>query len=160
MPPPPPILRPPDHPIRVPTAGRIVALAAALASLAVLVTAVRLHPSPDGLGTHEELGLERCQFERRTGVPCPTCGMTTSFSHFVRGHWLASVYVQPFAAILALGTAMTWWGGIYIAATGRPIHRLLHLLSARYYLAGLLALAVVAWAWKIFIHLRGIDGWK
>lgn len=154
------ILSPPAAPPRLSAAGRFFALGLAAACLAVLATAAWLRPSPNGLGTHTELRMEPCQFERRTGLPCITCGMTTSFAHFVRGNWLASLYVQPFAALLAMAAAMTLWGSAYIALTGRPAHRLLRLLRARYYLTALFTLAILAWAWKIFIHVRGIDGWR
>ena len=85
--------------------------------------------------------------------------MTTSFSYFVRGRFVASLYVQPFAAVLALACAMLAWAGGYVAISGRPLHRLLRLAPARYYLAACFGLAVLAWAWKIFIHVYGIDGW-
>jgi hypothetical protein len=89
-----------------------------------------------------------------------SCGMTTSFSWFVRGNLLASLYVQPMGMALAMITACCVWGGSYVAATGRPVYRLLRLLPGRYYLFPLLALGVLAWGWKILIHLNGLDGWR
>jgi hypothetical protein len=85
--------------------------------------------------------------------------MTTSFSWFARGNLIASAYVQPMGLILALMAAASVWGGSYIAVSGRPVHRLLRLLPAGYTLIPLLLVGVVAWGWKIFIHLNGIDGW-
>ena len=84
--------------------------------------------------------------------------MTTSFAHFVRGQILASLWVQPMGTILALVTTMVFWASLYIAATARPAHRLLNLIPARYYFAPFLALLVLAWAWKIYIHVTGRDG--
>jgi hypothetical protein len=86
--------------------------------------------------------------------------MTTSFAWFARGNLLASIYVQPMGAMLAALAGMAVWGGAYIAITARPAHRLLSSLRPRYHVAPLLVLAVLAWAWKIYIHLHGIDGWK
>src|SRR5437764_1782260 len=140
--------------------GRVVALTVAMACLGVLVIAARLNPSKTGLGSHRQLGLQECQFESRTGIPCPTCGMTTSFAHFVRGQILASFWVQPMGTILALLTTMAFWAALYIAISARPAHRLLNLIPARYYLLPLLALLVLAWAWKIWIHVTGRDGWS
>jgi putative effector of murein hydrolase LrgA (UPF0299 family) len=39
------------------------------------------------MGTHQgkPLGLLPCSFYQGTGVPCPACGMTTSFALLVRG---------------------------------------------------------------------------
>ena len=154
-----PILHPPGQAPRLGWRGRGAAAVLAAGCLALLVVALYVHPNPNGVGTHTQLGQRGCLFLERTGVPCPTCGMTTSFSHFVRGQWLSSLYVQPAAAVLALATALTLWGAIYAVFSGRPVHRLFRFISARYYLLPFLSLLVVAWAWKIFIHLRGIDGW-
>jgi hypothetical protein len=122
--------------------------------------AARLTPNPAGVGTHREMGLDACAFLQRTGLPCPACGMTTSFSWFVRGNFLASFYVQPMGAVLAICCGMTVWGGAYIAVTGRAVHRLLASLGPQYHVIPLLSFGVLAWGWKIFIHLHGIDGWK
>ena len=123
------------------------------------VFAAKLNPSSNGIGSHRQLGLQECQFEARTGIPCPTCGMTTSFAHFVRGQIVASLWVQPMGTVLALLTTMMFWAGLYIATTGRPAHRLFNFIPARYYLLPLLVLLVLAWAWKIWIHVTGRDGW-
>ena len=85
--------------------------------------------------------------------------MTTSFSWFARGHLPASFYVQPMGALLALAAACTVWGGAYVALTGRPLHRLVYVLPARACLIGILGFAIAAWGWKVFIRLRGLDGW-
>ena len=156
----PPILCPPQRALLLTSSARLLALAVAAGCVALLLVATRARPSPTGIGTHRQLGMERCQFEAQTGVPCPTCGMTTSYAHFVRGQWIAAFYVQPMAALMALATCMSAWAGLYIALTGRPIHRLFYLLRARYYVTAVLSLAVLAWAWKIWIHLHGIDGWR
>ena len=46
-----------------------------------------------------------------------------------------------------------------LAVSGRPAHRLLNYLPGRYYLWPLLIFGVLAWVWKIFIHVTGRDGW-
>jgi len=106
------------------------------------------------------MGLDACAFLHLTGLPCPACGMTTSFAWFVRGNFLASFYVQPMGAVLAMCCGMAVWGGAYIAMTGRPVHRLIASVGPKYHVIPLLSFGVLAWAWKIFIHLHGIDGWR
>lgn len=139
--------------------GRLAALAAALGCLAPLVTAALLTPSARGTGSHTALGLASCQFLARTGLPCPTCGMTTSWTWFVRGNLAASLYVQPMGTVLAVLAVCCFWAGLYIAITGRPVYRLLRVLPGRYFFVPLLLFAIAAWGWKIFIHLTGHDGW-
>jgi hypothetical protein len=36
-------------------------------------------------GTHQGLGLPPCTFYSQTGLPCPSCGMTSSFALLIRG---------------------------------------------------------------------------
>jgi hypothetical protein len=139
--------------------GRLVALAVSAGCLTLMLIAYHLTPDPGGMGTHTELGLQPCQFALHTGLPCPTCGMTTSFAWLARGNFPAAFYVQPMGALIALGAIASFWVGLYIALTGRAVYRLLLLGPIRYYVPLIVALAIAAWAWKIFIHLHGIDGW-
>ncbi|HEX8522901.1 MAG TPA: hypothetical protein VF669_11630 [Tepidisphaeraceae bacterium] len=86
--------------------------------------------------------------------------MTTATAWFVRGHFLASLYNQPMGFVIALIAAVMFWSGLYIAITGRPSHRLLNRMPVQKILFSLLFFAVASWGWKIFIHTRGIDGWR
>ncbi len=146
--------------VRLSKAGRFFAGAIAAACLGLLVTAFQLTPSRGGFGTHRQLGLSECGFLLRTGLPCPACGMTTSFAWFAHGNVPASFYVQPMGFLLAVACGMTFWTSAYVATTGRPVHKLLSLVPERYYLIPILVMAVFGWAWKIYIHLHGIDGWR
>ena len=85
--------------------------------------------------------------------------MTTSIAWFARGRLLASFYLQPMGFVIAVVAGMTLWAGAYMAMTGRPVHRLLRFLPARYYLLPLFGFWILAWVWKIGIHLTGHDGW-
>lgn len=148
---------------RIPLASsgtRLIALGVAVACLTVLVTAARLTPSPTGVASHKGLGLQSCALLERSGIPCPSCGMTTSFAWFVRGNLAASFYVQPMGTLLALAAAGCVWGGAYIAITGRPIHRLLTILPAGRLLIYVLGFFIAAWGWKTAIQLAGWDGWR
>lgn len=35
--------------------------------------------------SHQTIGLPACRFKEMTDIPCPSCGMTTSFALLVRG---------------------------------------------------------------------------
>ena len=138
---------------------RLAILGSGLACLALLVVAAGLKPSPNGLGTHRGMGLEGCTFLSTTGLPCPSCGMTTSWVWFAHGNLRASFYVQPMGTVLAILAASTFWVALYCAATGRPVYQLIRVIPSRYYFVPLLSLAIAAWGWKIYIHLAGRDGW-
>ncbi|MCS6977955.1 MAG: DUF2752 domain-containing protein [Gemmatales bacterium] len=81
---------------------RLTLLGVAVAIAGVFAVAAWLRPSSAGLGTHRQLGLPPCSFYIVTGgVPCPSCGMTTSFCHLVRGQILESLRANPVGTLLA-----------------------------------------------------------
>jgi len=112
------------------TRDRLLALALGLPSWAVLATALRLQPDPEGHGTHLQLGLGTCSFLEATAHPCPVCGMTTSFAHMAHAQPLQAVAVQPFGTALFLLTVAV--ALVAVADLVRPQQRLLR-----------------AWAWTL-----------
>jgi len=132
-----------------------LALAAALAAAVVLIIATTLPPSEEGLGTHQGLGLPPCGWIVTMNLPCPTCGMTTSFSHTVRGQWGDAFMAQPMGLVLCILTAMVVVGGLVVALTGAPLGRLLSTAWNRWWTLGLIIMVVAAWGWKVAVH-RGV----
>jgi hypothetical protein len=68
--------------------------------VAILVTAAWLRPDPTGFGTHTQLGLGPCRFYLATGLPCPACGLTTSFAYLVRLDVWDAAKANPFGPFL------------------------------------------------------------
>lgn len=93
----------------------------ALACAALLGIAAWLRPSPEGMGTHQALGLPPCGFVYTSGMPCPTCGMTTSFSLTVRGRLYSAVVAQPAGFVLCLSAMGLVGYGAYVSIRGRAI---------------------------------------
>lgn len=151
-----PIFAPLNHPLRLDGRGRVVAALVAAGCLLVLMIAAYMEPDPAGVGTTTRVGLRPCGFLQQTGLPCAACGMTTSFNHYVRGQWHKSLWVQPLGFALAVGTSVVFWTAGYIAATGRPAHRLLKRLPGVKLLVLAVAFGIAAWAWKIGLTLAGI----
>lgn len=145
---------------RIGLLGRLIALALAGLSLATLVTAMLLVPSGTGVETHRQLGMAPCGLLLTTGMPCMTCGMTTSFTHFAHGQVVASLWVQPGGTLLAFLAACATWAGGYVALTGLPGPSLLNRLPWTRMMLGLLGLLLAAWTWKIVIHAKGMGGWN
>jgi hypothetical protein len=90
-----------------------------------------------------------CGMKQRTGLPCPTCGMTTCVLAFVRGEVLLAFYTQPagaFLCTLLVGTAffafLTSGFGVYFSFFDRLVAE----LKIRYVVAGLLAILGAGWA--------------
>jgi hypothetical protein len=84
------------------TALRVAALLTALTPLALLIVAGNLTPAKQGLGTHQQLGLPPCSMLYLFGIRCPACGMTTSWSYFAKGNWIASISTNAGGFLLAL----------------------------------------------------------
>ena len=61
-----------------------------------------LTPNGTGVGTHEQLGLPPCMFLKLTGIPCPSCGLTTSVTYAAHLQFGASFTAQPFGLMIAL----------------------------------------------------------
>lgn len=81
--------------------------------VAVFITAALLNPyTEDGtartMETHMQLGMPMCTFKEMTGLPCPSCGMTTSFALLIHGDVLNSLRAN-FA-----GTALATLGLFYV----------------------------------------------
>ena len=53
----------------------------------VFIVALQIYPYEGDqamrMGSHQQLGLPECNFKTFTKIPCPSCGMTTSFSLLV-----------------------------------------------------------------------------
>ncbi len=134
--------------------GRLYAAGVLAATTAVLaVAAVRLHP--DGLyeGVHQQLGLPPCGFVQVTGLPCPTCGMTTAFAHAVRGEVGASIHSQAAGFVLALATfAVGVFSAVALVTGRRPSLNWYRIDPLRVVWAGC-GLFVFAWGVKIVIWL-------
>lgn len=66
-------------------AVRWQAAGAGLGLMLLMIVASQLTPDPRGYGTHQQLGLGECSFFRAWQIGCPSCGMTTAWSHLMRG---------------------------------------------------------------------------
>ncbi len=100
-------------------------LAVAVACWAVLAEAAMLTPNPRGYGTHRQWGFPQCSFLARTGLPCPTCGLTTSVSATLHGRFGLALRAQPFGVVLALAVALVALAATAEFVTARPwLHRL------------------------------------
>ncbi len=90
-----------------------------------------------------------CGMKQRTGLPCPTCGMTTCVLAFARGEVLTAFYVQPAGALLCTLLIVAAFFAFLTAVLGVYFHffaRLWAELKIRYVVAGLLVILTAGWA--------------
>lgn len=142
-----------DEPIswwpRASTVERVAQLVVLAVCWGLLIVAWRLEPSPEGLGTHEQLGLPPCGFYRMTGRPCPGCGLTTAFALMAHGRVLKGAIVQPFGAVMFVLTAAAAVAVSVTLLLGRSWNLILLRINAPVWLYALVFLALAAWIYKI-----------
>jgi hypothetical protein len=130
--------------------------------LAVFTIAILLDPYKDGRvwlqETHKQMGLPPCTFKALTGLPCPSCGMTSSFSLLMHGDPWNSVranFVGTMLAVFCL--ALIPWA-LVSAVRGRwALVRSLEYVVVRLVLA-FVTLLLVRWGFVVALALLSGDG--
>ncbi len=118
---------------------------------AVLLVGRWLTPSPRGVGTHEQLGLPPCAWLHLTGIPCPSCGLTTSVAHAARLHFHEAFVTQPFG-LLVFGLALLGIPlSVYALRRRVPWSRWLYWRGTDLLLFALIALYLLSWCYKIAV---------
>lgn len=90
-----------------------------------------------------------CGFKVSHGLPCPTCGYTTSLRAFCRGDLLAAFKIQPAACLLCMALAAIAVMGCYVALSGHYPHWLRRGLAEctpKYIFFGILLIVLLGWA--------------
>jgi hypothetical protein len=100
---------------------RVVQAFVALVMAALVGLGVWLDPDAGGTGTHEQLGLPPCGLLISTGVPCPTCGVTTSFALAAHGRFAEAFVNQPFGLITFIVAAGALAALVAALALGRSL---------------------------------------
>jgi Protein of unknown function (DUF2752) len=144
-----PIPRERTTPLKATTGERIAAAAIAAFSLFVLTTAAWLTPNPGGHATHTQLGMPQCTWVIAFDKPCPTCGMTTAFSHAGEGSWITATLTQPMGALLAFFTTMIFWASTHQAVTASRIGSVVQTALRPKLVIAMLVLTAGAWIYKI-----------
>ncbi len=127
---------------------RVLAVLVALVPIVLLATASRLTPNPEGLGTHQQLGLPPCTSRVLLGIRCPACGMTTSWAYFMHGQWIQSVHANSGGFLLAIGSCCV----VFVAACKAiwvELKMAGYQKNAALVAIGILAITIADWAFRL-----------
>ncbi len=138
-----------EAPPRLAVGARLTALGTGLSLAAPFVVLSMVTPAAAGLGTHTRLGLPTCTWPTALGIPCPSCGYTTAFTHAAHGDLWTSFVTQPAGFVLALASAMAAVVALACAATAQPLHLLFAPLASRPIAWVASAVFVLGWGYKI-----------
>ncbi|HKQ75875.1 MAG TPA: DUF2752 domain-containing protein [Blastocatellia bacterium] len=128
---------------------RIQYLIVAGSSIALLLVARLLRPSLDRVGTHRQLGLPPCAFLHFTGIPCPSCGLTTSVAHAARLHFYESVITQPFGLVVFSSAVLCIPLSIYFIRRRVPWSNLKRFRGRNFVVYLIIVLFILSWLYKI-----------
>jgi uncharacterized protein DUF2752 len=129
--------------------GTLIEIAMVLACAWLIYTALSIAPDPRGHGTHEQLGLEPCGYLKRTGQPCPSCGMTTSFAHMVRLQVVPALGANPAGAILCAVAMILPFYLLHARLLGLPPERIVRPPRGAYFIVGMALILMLSWFYKI-----------
>jgi len=133
-------------------------VAAGLAAMAggVLSVARWLHPAARGYGTHTELRLPPCNFLRLTHLPCPSCGMTTSFAWAARMDFWQAFLANPFGLLLFFGTVALIPACIFLLWRRIPLRQITERAQFNRAVYVATALFFASWIFKLSVfHFAG-----
>lgn len=105
--------------IRLAGSSRLLSGGLAVFGVGVLLVAAMLDPYEDNgrprrYGTHRQLGLPPCHIQAVFGIPCPSCGMTTSISLCMHGDVSGAWEVNGAGVIVTVFSIVSimWLAGI------------------------------------------------
>ena len=92
--------------------------------------------------------VDPCGFEQRYGLPCPTCGITTSALAFAQGKFFTSFHIQPAGALLCCVLLVIAFFALLVAVFGvyfRFLRRLVAEVKLRHIILALVIIILAGW---------------
>lgn len=133
---------------------RVTLILMAIGFLGIFAVAAWIHPylpdgSPRTMASHTQLGMPECNMVTWTGKPCPSCGMTTSFSLLVHGDIGNSLKANWVGTLLAVFWMSLIPWGIASAIRGRLVKVRNGELFATFSVGVILTLMMARWLFVI-----------
>ncbi len=134
--------------------GRTDRIIMACVAIAVLAASRALTPDASGYGTHTQVLMLPCTFHAVTHLPCPLCGLTTSFSLTARGALRGGFESHLLGPPLFVLTALMAVAGIVSLLPGTDrLRRLITLVGGAEFGWWVVAALLVAWPIDVWLYL-------
>ena len=130
-------------------ADKSVAVGMLAAACSVLAVALWLKPAACGYGTHTQLGLPPCNFLLVTHLPCPSCGLTTSFAYAIRFEYWKAFAANPFGLVAFFGTVSLIPSAIFLLWRRMAFRRITESAHFTKVLYAATALYFLSWIFKL-----------
>ena len=120
---------------------------------AILSAAIMAFFGVFAVAGHRQVDMGRwlgyCGFQQTTGLPCPTCGMTTATLAFAQGKIFEAFYIQPAGGLLCSVMVVVGVVAFAVAVSGvyfRFIERFFAEIKLRYLILALFFVLTAGWA--------------
>jgi len=113
-----------------------------------LALAAFLEPDSRGYGTHQHMGLPPCTFMVLFGRRCPSCGMTTSWTHLVRGQPVEALRANVGGTISGLLVLVAEPWLLLSVVRGRWLLWSPDSTTTAWVLTGIVAITLIDWSFR------------
>jgi hypothetical protein len=127
-----------------------------LGLICVLALAAWLTPDPAGVGTHRQIpflgpghSIPPCGFLEVTGIPCPSCGYTTTFALAMHAQFWTAIKNQPMGFLVWIGFCTMLPVSLASALGGVSPLRATDHWRWKWLLVGFVSLWLLGWIYKI-----------
>jgi hypothetical protein len=143
---------------RTPFRGLVGYLIVLIILTAAFAVALKLDPTPDYVGTHQQFGLPPCSFRAVFGLPCPGCGGTTAVVCLAHLKIMDAIKSSIFGAAVGVGMALAWLLCLISLVWRRPLYPRLEGQAGARVMAYTVVLMLLSWAIKIIYTLVALPG--
>ena len=120
---------------------------------AIICASITVFFGASAVAGHYQVDMGRwlgyCGFQQTTGLPCPTCGMTSATLAFAQGRIFEAFYIQPAAGLLCSIMILVALLTLAIAVSGVYFHfiqRFFAEIKLRYMILALFFILTAGWA--------------
>ncbi len=139
---------------RVKSEVRIISFGIVFGLFFVYMVSFMVSPSHEGIGTHVKFFLPPCTLYKLTGLPCPFCGATTSFSLLAKGEFLKGFKANLFAGLLFISGILVFVYSLVCLAAGKAfkLDSIISLIKkGKWFIISALC---ISWAYKVLDMMR------